>query len=373
MSLDSYRPAAGLPPLHRTAARMGPWGGPPRADERPPGGFGMPTGLRPVHVILFLLTVVTTTAAGCLFAGVDPLADPLALAAGLPYAATLLTILLVHEMGHYVVSRVHGVPATPPYFIPAPPPIPFGTMGAVIRMHLPSNRRVLFDVGAAGPWAGLLIAVPAVIVGLKFSEVKPLEPHLGGLIFGDSILFNFLVRATLGVSPEDATILLHPVAVAGWFGLLVTSFNLLPVGQLDGGHVAYALLGRRHRWLARFFIVGVIALAFQGWMGWLLWAGLLVAVIGIYHPPTMDEDTPLDSRRRAAGWLTAVVFVVTFMPVPLRVEMPTIGPHRLSEPSEPPIECRFFPAKPDAGAAAGESFEITRTKEKGDGRSPFVG
>jgi len=270
--------------------------------------------LRPIHVILFCATLFTTTLAGSFQAGVNPLDDWRLLAHGLPFSATLMGILLVHEMGHYVMSRIHGVEATPPYFIPGPPFL-VGTFGAFIRMHTPTNRKALFDVGAAGPWAGFLVAIPAVFYGLSLSEVRALEPHAGGLVLGESLVFTFLTRLALGVSPADATILLHPIALAGWFGLFVTFLNLLPIGQLDGGHVVYALLGRRHRWVARTALLVIIGLALLGWQGWVMWA-ILVTVLGLDHPPTVD-DTPLDPPRRIAAWLTIALFAVTFMPVPL--------------------------------------------------------
>jgi membrane-associated protease RseP (regulator of RpoE activity) len=272
--------------------------------------------LRPIHVLLFFATLLTTTMAGSFQAGVNPFDDPWLLVRGLPFSATLMTILLIHEMGHFVVSRVHGVAATPPYFIPGPP-ILIGTFGAFIRMNTPTNRRALFDVGAAGPWAGFLAAVPAVLYGLSLSEVRPLAPDAGGLVLGDSLIFGALTRLALGVAPSDATIVLHPIALAGWFGLFVTFLNLLPVGQLDGGHVVYALLGRRHRLVARGALAVIVALALLGWRGWVMWA-VLVLMIGLDHPPTID-DTPLDPRRRLGAWLTIGLFTITFMAVPIQV------------------------------------------------------
>lgn len=273
-------------------------------------------GLRPIHVLLFLATLFTTTLAGSFQAGVNPLDDLRLLVRGLPFSATLMGILLVHEMGHFLMSRLHGVEATPPYFIPGPPFL-IGTFGAFIRMRTPTNRKALFDVGAAGPWAGFLVSIPAVFYGLSLSEVRALDTSTGGLVLGDSLVFRWLTRLALGVSPADVTILLHPIALAGWFGLFITFLNLLPVGQLDGGHVVYALIGRRHRWVARCSLLVIIGLAFLGWQGWVMWA-VLVTVLGLDHPPTID-DTPLDPRRRVAGWLTIALFVVTFMPVPLRL------------------------------------------------------
>jgi len=275
------------------------------------------SGLRPIHVVLFLATLLTTTLAGTFQAGVNPFADWRLLVRGLPFSMTLMSILLVHEMGHFVVSRWHGVEATPPYFIPGPPFL-IGTFGAFIRMRTPTNRTALFDVGAAGPWAGFLIAIPAVLYGLAHSEVRPLVgPEPVGITLGNSVVFGLLTKLALHVSKQDMTIVLHPVALAGWFGLFVTFLNLLPVGQLDGGHVIYALLGRAHRWVARLSLITIIGLAMLGWKGWAMWA-VLVVLIGLDHPPTLD-DRPLDPRRRIAAWLTIALFFATFMAVPIQV------------------------------------------------------
>ena len=274
-----------------------------------------------IHIVLFVATFITTSMAGAFEAGADPLANFSDIRAGFPFSVTLLSILLFHELGHYTLSRVHGVRATLPYFIPAPPFL-IGTFGAFIRMKSPPRtRRALFDVGAAGPWAGFVLAVPAVIIGLRLSEVRPLGPSEGGLVLGDSILFSLLSRLALGVTPDDVTILLHPIALAGWFGLFVTFMNLLPVGQLDGGHVAYSMFGFRHRWVARVFLLVVLFLGTRGWPGWFFWA-VLITVLGLDHPPTLDPWTPLDGRRRMASWLTVAMFVLTFVPEPFSLSEP---------------------------------------------------
>lgn len=269
-----------------------------------------------IHLALFLLTFITTSMAGAFQAGANPLDDLRSISVGFPFALTLLSILLIHELGHYTLAKWHGVEATLPYFIPAPPFF-VGTFGAFIRMKSPpSTRRALFDVGAAGPWAGLLVAIPAVLVGLRLSEVHPLGLSGEGLILGDSMLFSFLTRLALGTTPSEATIVLHPVALAGWFGLFVTCLNLLPVGQLDGGHVTYAMFGRAHRWISRIFLVIIAFLGMRGWDGWFVWIVLLM-VIGIDHPPTRDTTTPLRGYRRLAAWLTVAAFILTFIPEPL--------------------------------------------------------
>ncbi|MEW6269155.1 MAG: site-2 protease family protein [Thermodesulfobacteriota bacterium] len=291
--------------------------GAPTAQAVPERRIGSSTT---VHVLLFVLTFLTTTMAGALHEGIDPVTDPWGLVEGLPFSTTLMLILLCHELGHYSFAAFHRVPATLPYFIPGPPFL-VGTFGAFIRMQgMPRTRRALFDVGAAGPWAGFVVAVPAVVLGLGWSEVRPLETDfVGGLSLGNSLLFSTLSRWVLGVHPDDATILLHPVALAGWFGIFVTFLNLLPVGQLDGGHVVYALFGRGHRMIARLFFVVVLGMGFLGWQGWFVWALLLGFVLRVDHPDTADRDTPLDPFRKLAAWATIGVFVATFMPVPLSV------------------------------------------------------
>ena len=290
--------------------------GPPPTWVLPAERAAQRSSLRPIHVLLFVATLFTTTLAGTFQAGFDPIGQWSLLVHGLPFSMTLMGILLVHEMGHFVMSRVHGVEATPPYFLPGPPFLT-GTFGAFIRMRTPTNRKALFDVGAAGPWAGFVVALPAVFYGLSLSEVRPLVHTPGGLELGDSLVFRWLTHLALGVAPADVTILLHPIALAGWFGLFVTFLNLLPVGQLDGGHVVYALLGRSHRWVARVSVVVIVSLAFLGWQGWMVWA-VLVTLLGLDHPPTVD-DTPLDPLRRIAAWATIALFAVTFMPVPLAI------------------------------------------------------
>ena len=293
-----------------------------------------------IHVLLFALTFITTTMAGAMHVGVDPFSNPWGMIHGLSFSVTLMLILLCHELGHYTLAAFHRVPATLPYFIPGPPFL-VGTFGAFIKMHgMPRSRRALFDVGAAGPWAGFVVAVPAVILGLHWSEVRPLGATFeGGLSLGNSILFSGLSASVLGVRPDDVTILLHPVALAGWFGIFVTFLNLLPVGQLDGGHVVYALFGRAHRKIARVFFVVVLGLGFLGWQGWFLWALMLGFVLRVDHPDTLDHDTPLDPFRKFAAWCTIGIFVLTFMPVPLSVMEAMPG-------GDPPVLQREAPRVP---------------------------
>jgi membrane-associated protease RseP (regulator of RpoE activity) len=254
-----------------------------------------------------------------------------------------------------VLAAYHRVPTTLPYFIPGPPFL-VGTFGAFIRMDgMPRSRKALFDVGAAGPWAGMVIAVPATILGLSWSEVEPLAFESGGaLSLGNSILFSSLTQVILGVHPDEATILLHPVALAGWFGMFITFLNLLPIGQLDGGHVVYALLGRGHRTVARSFLLLVVAMGFLGWEGWFVGAAMLAFVLRVDHPDTPDADTPLDPKRRLGAGLTMAMFVLTFMPVPISVieSGANLEPPR-SEKSMPPDSPWHDGHPPRSGSSEG--------------------
>lgn len=272
------------------------------------------------HVALFFATFLTTAMASALHQGIDVLTQPSAILIGIPYAIAIMTILLFHESGHYILARLHNVEATLPFFIPAPPIIFFiGTLGAFIRMRtLPRDRRALFDVGAAGPWGGMLVAVPILFLGLLLSEVHPSGAGgAGGLFLGDSLLFKGLTWLALGTTGDDVTIILHPVALAGWVGLLVTALNLLPVGQLDGGHVVYAALGEQwHRWISRGTVVTLVVLGVSGAATWLVWA-VLLSFLGVRHPRLLDSETELDRPRKWAAAATLVMFLVTFMPQPV--------------------------------------------------------
>jgi membrane-associated protease RseP (regulator of RpoE activity) len=295
--------------------------------SEPEAAFSWPT----TNIVLFLLTLLTTTMAGAYMAGADlsllsPIQSMIGLASGLSFSIPLMLIMLAHEMGHFVVSRRNGVDVSPPYFIPAPFPSTFifGTFGAFTRMRsIPRSRRAMFDIGAAGPWAGMAIALPAVIIGLQRSSIAPLDSAGGGLQLGNSLLFLGLSRWILGVDPNSVNINLNPIAFAGWIGFFITTLNLLPVGQLDGGHVAYALFGPRHRTISRLFLLFCALMVFvpltigrSYWAGWLLWVIILIA-LGLGHPTTFDADTPMDKPRRIAAYATIVLFILTFMPVPL--------------------------------------------------------
>lgn len=298
-----------------------------------------PTNPR-TNVILLLLTILTTLFAGSLYGASDALEselrrnpdilgilfnNPLFLLDGLPYTLTLLGILGVHEMGHYVAGRIHKADVTLPYFIPMP--FGLGTMGAVILLRSPiRNRRQLFDIGVAGPLAGLAIAIPLLIVGLATSPVEPVPvPLVPGGQEGNSILYfllKFLVHGQ-ALPGNGVDVFLNSVAFAGWLGLFITALNLLPVGSLDGGHVTYAIFGEIQWRIARvvwyvMLAAGILLfLAFNQILNiWLLWAFLLQMVFGLKHPPPLDDITPLDPKRRSLGIFTMVMFVLLIVPIP---------------------------------------------------------
>lgn len=277
-----------------------PWTPPPRPRIR-------------FNVILFLITLLTTVLAGALQEGVNPFADPRGLYRGIPFSFSLMGILLAHEFGHYWAARKHGLSVTLPYFIPAPPII--GTFGAFIKMRSPvRDRRTLMDVGAAGPLVGIVAAVPLLIAGLRLSEVRPVQGE-AGIHLGSSLLLWFLSRIVVGPLPEGYDIVIHPVGFAGWIGLLVTALNLLPAGQLDGGHVGYALFGERQNLISKIVFAALVLLGILGWQGWLVWA-VLLWFLGLRHPAPSEWWVPLDRKRKIIGWATAAVFVLTFIPVP---------------------------------------------------------
>jgi membrane-associated protease RseP (regulator of RpoE activity) len=290
----------------------------PYDDETEPSFFSkwaLPVGL-------FLLTVFTTLWAGAYQTYQGPvrgplnflLAHPEGLWRGIPFAGSLLFILTTHELGHYLLSKIHRVPASLPLFIPGPPHF-IGTFGAIIRMRgTAMNRRALFDIGVAGPLAGFVVAVAVLVVGLNLSTVVDRTATFG-LHLGEPLLLQFMSWLVIGPVTPDSDVVLHPIAFAAWFGLFVTSLNLLPIGQLDGGHVAYALWGGRQRTMAITFVVVLVALGFVGWPGWFLWA-FMAGIWGIGHPPVVDPATPLGRSRTIVGWIALAVLVVTFAPVP---------------------------------------------------------
>jgi membrane-associated protease RseP (regulator of RpoE activity) len=250
-------------------------------------------------VILFLLTVASTVLAG-----------------GVAYSLSILAILLTHEMGHFLTARKHGIPASLPYFIPIPFTF-FGTMGALIRMDgRRATRRQLFDVGVAGPLAGALVAIPLSIIGIRLSEVVSAGSTEAAITLGDSILFAGLQRLVHGTLPDGATLLLHPIAFAGWAGLYVTALNLLPVGQLDGGHVLYGLFGQKAARISLVALVCFTVIALTVYRYWLIFVFLLL-YLGYRHPPMLEEESKLGTVRMVVGVATLALFLLAFTPVPI--------------------------------------------------------
>jgi membrane-associated protease RseP (regulator of RpoE activity) len=300
------------------------------------------------NLLLFILTILSVLLAGELYDYSGPLTLRgliVNLPRGLPFAISLLAILTAHEFGHYLVARYHKTEVTLPFFIPFPGSV-FGTMGAFIQMKAPPrNRRTMADIALAGPLAGLLVAIPVLLIGLAISPVEslPLVPQAGMVLEGNSIFYllaKWVVKGEWlpapvsyqGIAPViywlryvltglpaplgGRDVILSPVAWAGWAGLLVTALNLIPAGQLDGGHLMYVLLGDRVRRLWP-FLVGVLVLMGFLWQGWWLWAALLF-VLGRMHAEPLDEITPLDRPRKLLALVGLMVFILVFMPVPLK-------------------------------------------------------
>ena len=301
------------------------------------------------NIVMFILTVLSV-----LFVSAEP-KGPIpsdflgqlwvvfkSILTGWPFALSLMSILLAHEFGHYLMSRYHKTAATLPYFIPFPLP-PLGTMGAVIQMQaVPKNKRILFDIGIAGPLAGMVVAIPVLLYGLTISKLGPVVADPNGWIEGNSLFYLFSKFVIFGkLLPEPATthglplflhwiryfftgtplpiggvdVFISNVALAGWAGLLVTALNLIPVGTLDGGHVTYALFGEKIR-KAYPFVVGILVVMGFVAQTWWLWAVLLLW-LGRVHAEPLDQITELDPRRRAIGWFAILLFILVFSPVPM--------------------------------------------------------
>ncbi|MDE2653105.1 MAG: site-2 protease family protein [Gemmatimonadota bacterium] len=302
-----------------------------------------------LHFLLFAAALASAIVAGSFLTGMDPLRTRFAeiggglypvptrirfeqLGAGLTFGVTFIGILLAHELGHYLLARRHRVPVSLPYFIPFPPYFSIvGTLGAFIRLRGPmANRTVLFDIGVAGPLVSFGLSLPILVAGLYLSEVIPAADSqaypftvlfLGEPIWlGNSAVLQLATWTTVpGLEPGQA-ILLHPLAFAGWLGIFVTALNLIPLGQLDGGHVLYALVGPRQRSLGMVFVLLLIPLGLV-WWGWWLWAGVALAVgrgrVG--HPPVQMEEARPGRGRTILGWVALAIFLLSFSPAPLRL------------------------------------------------------
>jgi membrane-associated protease RseP (regulator of RpoE activity) len=282
------------------------------------------------YVLLFLATVASTTFAGQLhyasfiveFSGRQLGLSGWALfVRGMWYSASILAILGTHELGHYFACRYYRVNASAPYFLPMPFLLT-GTLGAFIRIREPiPTKRALFDIGIAGPLAGFLVAVPVLLVGMYLSTVVEVPKTFSGDVyeFGEPLLFKFASWLTFGPIPEGHTVNMHPMTFAAWFGMLATALNLFPIGQLDGGHIAYAVFGRRSTLITVVMVLVLVGLTFVS-LSWLVWAALTVGMLvfgGPHHPPVWDEHIPLDRERQYLAIVALVVFVLCFTPAPL--------------------------------------------------------
>ncbi len=272
-----------------------------------------------VHLVLFLLTVFTTTMVGSFMEGNDPFGSIAGFASGLPFSLTIMSILGVHELAHYFAGRKWGIEVTLPYFLPAPFP-PIGTFGAVIRLKssIP-NRRALVDLGVSGPLAGFVLAVIACVVGLAMSEVVPVQGREDmALTLGESLLFKLLGHIVIGPVPEGQDIMLSSIGFAGWIGLFVTALNLMPFGQLDGGHVLFALSPRVHDLFRRIRVPVLILLGLSLWSGWFVWAVLLFFLGGPHpYPDVMNQR--LGPVRTALAVAAILVFILSIIPSPIKV------------------------------------------------------
>jgi len=241
------------------------------------------------------------------------------LVGGWAYSVTILAILGCHELGHYVACRYYDVDASLPYFLPIPITLT-GTLGAFIRIREPiPYKRWLFDIGIAGPIAGFVVAVPALFIGIALSHVAPLRAQ-EGLFLGEPLLLKFASWIFWGSMPDTQTLVLHPVAFAAWFGLLATALNLFPVGQLDGGHISYAVLGRRSTQVTIGMIGVAMVLSYRS-ASWIVWTVLIIAMLfafGVRHPQVIDEDVPLDTTRKILAVVAVVIFALCFTPAPIQ-------------------------------------------------------
>lgn len=286
-----------------------------------------------LNVLLFVLTMFSTFFVGFSWSinykyaevlgdvneipiSIDLLLDPQIIFLSILYAVVLIGILLGHELGHFLTCRYYNIDATPPFFIPAPTLI--GTLGAFIKIRSPITRKhQLFDIGVAGPLVGFILAVPALLVGLSLSKVVASLPKEGSFVLGEPLLLKIFSSLLFKGVPPDSDMILHPVAFAGWVGILVTALNLFPIGQLDGGHIFYALFGKNSRKYSRYIIAAFIFMGIFFYVGWLVWA-LLISVMGLKHPRIFDEEIPLSPRRKIIAFAVLLIFILSVIPDPIK-------------------------------------------------------
>ena len=282
------------------------------------------------HIALFVLTIGSTTMVGvdhylgfiADYSGTPirglPLTFVQLLVRGLWYSGTILAILGCHELGHYFACRYYDVDASLPYFLPVPTLT--GTLGAFIRIREPiPTKRMLFDIGIAGPIAGFLIAVPALFAGISMSHVARVPPNFVGFELGEPLLFKLASKLLWGTIPDGYSLNMHPMAFAAWFGLLATALNLFPMGQLDGGHISYAVLGRRSTYVTfcTVLVAGVLAFFYSSWIVWTVLMVIMLFTFGPRHPRVFDEHVPLDRTRFILALVALVMFVLCFTPAPI--------------------------------------------------------
>ena len=311
------------------------WPADPRGEAvlppRPPGPPASAVSRRDrpwINLALLLATIGTTTWFGAYFhqnftANLYPSTDPpLVLWNGLWYSMTVLAILGIHELGHYYACRHYRVDASLPYFLPAP--VLIGTLGAFIRMRQPiPTKRMLFDIGVAGPIAGFLVAVPALFVGVGLSRVLPVPETQDGLtlFLGEPLLFRVVAWTLWGTVAEGYGLNLHPMGFAAWVGLLATALNLFPIGQLDGGHISYAVFGARSTLVTVASAAVLFALAFHSpsWIAWAVLMVIMLVMLGPRHPRTLDHHIPIDRTRVLVAACALVIFVLCFTPAPIQI------------------------------------------------------
>jgi len=278
-----------------------------------------------INVVLFILTCLSTTFVGAgLMAGfnqtfgqTEPFSSPWFFLQGLPFSIAVMSILFSHEMGHYLACRYYRIDASLPYFIPFPFLSFIGTMGAFIKIRGPiRDRGALLDVGVAGPIAGFVVAVFALVLSVGQSHFVVPHQVSGSFELGEPLIFK-IIEYAMGMTPPDGMeSYLHPVGVAAWFGFLATALNLLPAAQLDGGHIVYAMFRGHHNRISKAIVAVLVPLAIFYWVGWWVWIGLLL-FLKLHHPPTLDDSAPLQRRHVVLGWIGFILLILCFIPAPI--------------------------------------------------------
>ena len=284
-----------------------------------------------VNLVLFVATCISTTLVGTLLMSafhhtmgddlfidiLEILKNPTLMVSGLPFSISIMAILLAHEMGHYLTCVYYGIDATLPYFIPAPTFV--GTMGAFIKIRSPfQHRAALLNVGVAGPIAGFMMAIPTLILGLAYSRFAVINPADVWITFGEPVIFRIFAYLMGKTPPDGMDLALHPIGMAAWFGFLLTTLNLLPAAQLDGGHMLYALSPALHKRVSQMLLIALIPLGILYWNGWLLWVVVLL-ILRLRHPMTMDDAIPLERLHFGLAWFGLAIFILCFMPSPISI------------------------------------------------------